>query len=108
MIGILILAWSNGVHILGTYSPLKITVINYQELLLIFYLQTLFVISLYSSSNSIAVNTLLAMAMVQFVIFLLCQKPWCRNIRKADLASQLKIGKYLSSVKSNQTVTLCD
>ena len=83
MIGILILGLMECVHGIG--RPLKITAKNHQELLLLLNLQALFAVSLYTTSNSIAVNTLVGIAMVQFVIFLLSQNTLCRKITKAAM-----------------------
>ena len=96
IIGILILGVMECVHGIG--CPLKITAKNRQELLLLLNLQALFAVSLYTTSNSIAVNTLVGIAMVQFVIFLLYQNTLSRKITKAAMSK----GNLLTVKLTNQ------
>ena len=57
--------------IYGTKFPFKTKTKNYQELLLLFNVQILFVTSVYTTSNSISVNRLVGLALIQFMIFTL-------------------------------------
>ena len=71
MIGILILGVMECIH--AVFSPFKSKATSQQELALIFNLQALFAFSLYSS-NSATVNTLISIAMIQFIIFILYKR----------------------------------
>jgi len=71
MISILILGVME--CIFGLQCPFKHKDRNYQELALLFNLQALFAASSYTTSNSTAVNTLVGFALLQFIIFTLCQ-----------------------------------
>jgi len=66
MIGIIILGAMKCIH--GTKFPFKNKAINYQELFLLFNIQVLFATSIYTNSNSIAVNTLIGLAMFSFQV----------------------------------------
>jgi len=79
MIGILILGAME--CIFGLHSPFKHKSNNYQELLLIFNLQALFTASWYTTSNFIAVNILVGIAVVQFIIFSLCQNQLWKKFK---------------------------
>ena len=103
MIGILILGIMECVH--GTYGFYKSKVKNCQDLLLVFNLHALFAVSLYTTSNSIAVNTLVGIAMIQFLIFTLYQMAWCRSAINVVL---LTLPKYFSFMKSDATITQLD
>ena len=99
MIGILILGVVG--FSFSFYRPFKCKGKNFQELLLVFNLQALFTASWYTTSNSIAVNALVGIAVVQFVIFssyktqlwrkikkIICQRClhiWCQKYAGADL-----------------------
>jgi len=69
IIGILILGVMECVC--GSNCPFKIKLKNCQELMLIFNLHVLFAVSWYTTLNSIVVNTLVGIAIVQFLIFIL-------------------------------------
>ena len=79
MIGILILGAVE--CIFGFYRQFKCKDRNFQELLLVFNLHILFTASWYTTSNSIAVNTLVGIAVVQFIIFSLYQTQLWRRIK---------------------------
>ncbi|XP_065893254.1 uncharacterized protein [Dysidea avara] len=109
MIGILILGVMECVH--GTYRPYKSKAKNRQELLLVFNLQVLFAVSLYTTSNSIAINILVGIAMVKFVSFTLYQMAWCRQATNTVLTvlfARLMLSKYFSFMKSNSAITQQD
>ena len=78
MIGILILGVLE--CIFGLHCPFKCKNKNYQELVLLFNLQALFTASWYTTSNSIAVNTLVGIATIQFMLLVLYQIKLCRKI----------------------------
>ena len=79
MIGILMLG-AVGFNF-GFYCPFKSNSRNFQELLLVLNLHTLFTASWYTTSNSIAVNTLVGIAVVQFIIFSLYQTQLWSKIK---------------------------
>jgi len=95
MIGILILGAVGCAF--GFLCPLKRTDYNLHELMLIFNLQALFTASWYTTSNSIAVNTLVGIAVVQFIIFILYQRKFYRKFNNvlciAELFAKLKLKK---------------
>jgi len=80
MIGIIILGVVG--FSFGFYCPFKHKSKNFQELLLVLNLHTLFTASWYTASSSIAVNTLVGIAVVQFIIFSLYQTQLWREILK--------------------------
>ena len=67
MIGIIILGAMQYIH--GTCFPFKSNAKHHLELFLFLNLQILFVTSIYTTSNYIAVNTLVSLAFTYFVIF---------------------------------------
>ena len=87
MIGILILGVME--CIFGLYRPFKCKDNNYQELMIIFNLHALFTASWYTTSNSIAVNTLVGIAVIQFIILSIYQMKLCRKIRNIPLFLKL-------------------
>ena len=108
MIGILMLGVVG--CIFGYHCPFKGKNNNVQELMLIFNLQALFTASWYTTSNSIAVNTLFGIAVVQFLILYLCQIlklhrklkniPWC-----AKLFEKLKLMSFCSFIQPQPSKT---
>ena len=97
MIGILIFGVMECMY--GSNCPSKYKSKNYQELMLIFNLQSLFVVSLYTTSNSIAVNTLVCIATVQFVISILYQKVLYRMLKSTAFT---KFSKYFTLYSHTQ------
>ena len=85
---------------------------NYHELLLVFNLQSLFAISLYTTSNSIAVNTFIGIVIVQFVVFILYNRKQCRKAAHACLTTvfvKLNLLKYyFGFVQDNAPITRQD
>ena len=107
MIGILILGVMECVH--GAFGPYLSKAKNYQELLLVFNLQALFAVSLYTTSNSNAVYTLVSIGLMQFVIFILYQKPRCRKVANAALTillARLKLSNYFHSTVTQLNLQL--
>ena len=95
MISILILGVMECIS--GLHSPYKCNGNNYQELLLILNLQALFTASWYTTSNSIAVNTLVGIAITQFIILCICQmKPFKNFSFFTALFAKLKSKKWCS------------
>ena len=94
MIGILILGVMECVH--GRYCPHNSKAKNCIDLWLILNLHTLFAVSLYTTSNSIAVNTLVAIAIVQFVTFSMYHaKVLTKNIFITSLVQlKLSLARY--------------
>ena len=75
--------------------------------MLIFNLQTLFAVSLHTTSNSIAVNTLISVAMVQSVTSLIYQKSMHGKETKVVLIAlfaKWKLSKYVSHCRKSHTV----
>lgn len=72
MIGIIILGAAECVH--GLCYPFRSKIKNYQDILLILNIQVLFAVSIYTSSNHIAVNALVGVAIVQFITFSFYQR----------------------------------
>ena len=81
MMGILILGVVECIH--GAYFPLKCKAKNRQELMLLLNLQALFTVSIYNTSNSVAVNILVGIALVQFVVFTLYQRALFGKVKTA-------------------------
>ena len=67
--------------IFGLHCPFKHKDKNYHELVLLFNLQALFTASWYTTSNSVAVNTLVSIAIIQFVILALYQMKLFRQVQ---------------------------
>ena len=111
MIGILILGVIECVH--GTFGPYKSKVNNCLELFLIFNLHALFVASWYTTSNSIAVNTLVGIAMVQLIMFTLYQMKLYKKIMNVPLfvtlSAKLKLEKCFRNIQSQPLInqTMC-
>ena len=95
MIGILILGVMECMY--GSNCPFKSKSKNHQELMLIFNLQSLFAVSLFTTSNSIAVITLVGIAMIQFVIFMLYQMNLSKKYMKL-LLNNLRSRKHLLNI----------
>ena len=81
MIGIIIFGAMECIH--GRKFPFKSKAQNYQELLLIFnlHIPVLFATSASTTSNFIAVTTLVGLAFVQFIIFTLYRLMLHRNLK---------------------------
>ena len=76
--------------------------------MLILNLHALFAVSLYTTSNSIAVNTLVSIAMVQFVISVLFQTILCRKLRSTTLLMKLKLKLLkMQSVQFDAITAIC-
>jgi len=78
MIGIIILGVLERTY--GTKFPFKNKAISFQELSFLLNIQILFVISMYTTSNSIAVNTLVGLALFQFTSFTFYRQVRLKNI----------------------------
>ena len=105
MIGILIIGVVECMH--GAYFPFKNKSKNYQELLLLFNIQTLFTVSIYTTSNSIAVNVLVGIAVVQFVAFRVSQtNPFGKAKAAVNrlLFNKLKLAQYISFTHTHASV----
>ena len=87
MIGILVLGVMKCVN--ATYGPYKSKANTFLELMLIFNLQALFAVSLYTTSNSIAVNTLVGLAMVIFAMSTLYHMRQCSKVIHAAITQYL-------------------
>ena len=75
--------------IFGLHRPFKSKYNNYHELMLLFNLQTLFTASWYTISNSIAVNMLVGIAIVQFLIVSIYQIKLCRKVKHVSYFTKL-------------------
>ena len=85
----------------GTKFPFKTKAKSCQEILLIFNVQIFFVTSMYTTSNSISVNTLVGLALAQFMTFTLYRLML--HIHFTPLA-RLKLNlKYFSFAQSPPT-----
>jgi len=96
MISILILGVLGCVS--GLYCPFKSKDKNYQEITLLLNLQALFTASWYTMSNSIAVNMLVGIAIMQFIILALCQIKLINN-HITKLSLKLESRRYFSYLK---------
>jgi len=67
LVGIVVLGALESIY--GTKSPYKNKANNFQELFLFFNAQILFATSMYTTSNSTAVNILVGLALFQFASF---------------------------------------
>ena len=114
MIGILILGIVESAH--GMFGPYKSKMNNCSELLLICNLHALFVASWYTTSNSSAVNTLIAVAILQFLAFRLYQIGLHGKIQSVTLATfcaKLKLLKYFgvayptSATQTQKVMKIC-
>ena len=102
MIGSIILGAMEYTH--GTYYPFKNNAKNHFELSLLFNLQILFVVSIYTTSNSIAVNTLVSLALGQFVVSIL-YRPILHSKLKLSWTLLAKLhSKYFNRKQSPSTV----
>ena len=110
-IGIILLAAMQGIH--GYIHPFKSSFKNIQELAFIFNLIVMFVLIQFENSNSITVNTLVAIASVHFAAILLnnlrlyqCQPLLqyinCKN-KRVDNLKQFIISKWVCYTKRNQS-----
>ena len=85
---------------------------NFQELLLIFNLHALFAVSLYTASNSIAVNTLVGIVMIQCIILALYDINLHRKVKVVShfitLLLKLKLAKCFNFVWSQPPQTQQD
>ena len=73
-------------------APFKSKINNYMEILCLFNLLVMFVISLYTSSNDIVVNVLLSLAMLQLMCTILWHIKsvlWCHSTAKPYLPGKL-------------------
>ena len=106
MIGILILGVVECVH--GMFGPYKSKVNNRSELLLIFNLHALFVASWYTTTNSIAVNTLVIVAIVYFFMFTCYHIKLYRKVIDipifVTLSTKLKLEKCFRYMQSQQLI----
>jgi len=104
MIGILILGVMQCTY--GSNCPYKEKLTSLQDLSLIFNLQALFAVSWYTTSNSILVNTLVGIAMTQFVVFIFYQKaPWVKSVTFSTMLVRQKLVKCFkfSQLKPSKT-----
>jgi len=102
MIGILILGVMGCIS--GLYRPFTCKHNNYQELMLILNLHALFTASWYTTSNSIAVNTLVGIAITQFIILCICQMKPFKNVSFfTALFAKLKSKKWCSLLQPQPT-----
>jgi len=103
MIGIIILGAMEYIH--GIYFPLKSKVKNNLELSLLFNAQILFVTSMYTTSNFIAVNTLVSLALVQCITFALYRLIRHRNLN-ASFISYAKLSLKCFNFKLSSSTAL--
>ena len=92
MIGIVVLGVLECMY--GTKFPFKNKVNSYQELFLLLNIQVLFVTSMYATANSIAVNTLVSLALIQFTSFTFCQLVLHRRLK--SILSLLFVRRYFA------------
>ena len=111
MIGIIILGAMECIH--GACFPFKSNTKNHLELSLLFNLEIFLVISLYTTSNSIAVNILVGLALMQFVIFTLYRLQLHSKVKLswiplAKLCSKCFTHRQSSSTTSPNCIELCN
>ena len=93
MIGIIILGAMESLY--GKEFPFKTKGKNFQELFLLYNVQILFATSLYTNSNSTAVNTLVGLALIQFTSFTFYQLALCKRLK--DISLILLVRKYFAN-----------
>ena len=93
-----------GIIILGAIEcsyrpnfPYKNKAKNLQELFLLFNIQILFVTSMYTESNSNAVNTLVFLALIQFTIFTIYQQVLCSGVKHFCFTARKLFAKNFNS-----------
>ena len=104
MIGIIILGAMECIH--GIHLPFKSNSKNYLEISLLFNLNILFAISMYTASNSIAVNTLVSLFLGQFIIFILHGLMLYSKLKLSLMSLTKLLSKYFNYKQSTSTVRM--
>ena len=108
MIGIIILGAMECLY--GTKFPFKSKLKNHQELFLLFNIQILFVSSMYTTSNSTAVNTLVGLALIQFTSFTFFQLVLHRTLKNISLVVLVRnyFAKHFNFIQPVPSITQQD